>query len=124
MLHHPTTEKLNILKLSGMSKALEEQRAQSQYNDLHFEERLGLLVDREITERENRRMIMRLRQARLSPQTCLADIDYRTTRAVDKSLMRTLGEGQWIKEHINILITGATGVGKSFIAEAWLIKHV
>ena len=118
MLHHPTTEKLNVLKLSGMSQALEEQRAQAQYNDLHFEERLGLLVDREITERENRRLTTRLRQARLSPQICLADIDYRATRGLDKSLMRSLAECQWIKEHINILITGATGVGKSFVAEA------
>jgi len=118
MLHHPTTEKLNVLKLSGMSKALEEQRTSAEYNDLNFEERLGLLVDREITERENRRLMTRLRQARLSPQICLADIDYRCTRGLDKSLMRSLSECQWIKDHVNILITGATGVGKSFISEA------
>lgn len=116
MLLQPTLEKLKNLKFYGMTKALEEQLSSSDFEDLSFEERLGLVVDREFTERENRRLQSRLRQAKLRQQVCMEDIDFRHPRGLDKSLLKSLASCQWLKEHLNILITGSTGVGKSFIA--------
>ena len=77
MLHHPTLEKLTTLKFTGMVKALTEQTALPDIEQLSFEERLGLLVDRELTERYDRRLQTRLRKARLKQQACIEDIDYR-----------------------------------------------
>jgi DNA replication protein DnaC len=116
MLIQPTLEKIKTLKFHGMARALEEQLNSSEFDSLTFEERLGLLVDRELTERENRRVQIRLRQAKLRQQACMEDIDYRHPRGLDKSLMHSMSTCRWIKEHLNILICGATGVGKSFIA--------
>lgn len=116
MLTHPTSEKLLALRLLGMGKALEEQRRMPEIQELSFEERLGLLVDREMTERDNRRLGSRLRKAKLRIEAAVEDIAYRPARGLDKSLMLALSSCRWIAEHQNILITGATGVGKSFIA--------
>ncbi|MDH5191969.1 MAG: IS21-like element helper ATPase IstB [Gammaproteobacteria bacterium] len=116
MLYHPTLDKLRILKFSGMCLALEEQMQSLDITQLSFEERLGLLVDREITERDNRRLTSRLRQARLKQQACLEDIDYQANRGLDKTLLLKLSDCQWVKKSINILITGPTGVGKSWVA--------
>ena len=85
-------------------------------DELEFEERLGLLVDREITAREDRRLKTRLRTARLRQQAAIEDLDYRHPRGLDKSLMRDLGSCQWIRKHLNLLITGPTGVGKTWIS--------
>jgi len=116
MLIHPTLEKLHALKLSGMAKALEEQLQVPDIQTLTFEERLGLLVDREATERRNRKLRVRLKKAKLRLNASLEDIDYRTARGLDKSLILQLSSCQWIEEHLNVLITGPTGVGKSFVA--------
>lgn len=116
MLSMPTVEKLKDLKLYGMARAFEEQMTSTETESLSFEERLGLLVDREATDRENRCLISRLRTARLRQIACMEEIDYRHPRGLDKSLMRTLASCQWIKDHLNVLIIGPTGVGKSFIA--------
>lgn len=116
MLTVPTLEKLRKLKLQGMVRAFEEQYASADFAALSFEERLGLLVDRELTEQENRRLSTRLKQAKLRQQACLEDIDYREPRGLDKSFLKSLANCQWIKDHLNIFITGPTGVGKSFIA--------
>ena len=116
MLSMPTLEKLKSLQLYGMARAFEEQMASSEVGSLSFEERLGLLVDREATERENRRLISRLRTAKLRQNACMEEIDYRHPRGLDKSLMRTLASCQWLKDHLNVLGIGPTGVGKSFIA--------
>jgi DNA replication protein DnaC len=116
MLYHPTLDKLKTLKFSGMTHALEEQMQCAEIAELSFEERLGLLVDREITERDNRRLTNRLRQARLKQQACLEDIDYQANRGLDKALLLKLNDCQWVKKSLNILITGPTGVGKSWIA--------
>jgi DNA replication protein DnaC len=116
MLNHPTLDKLEALRFNGMAKALTEQMAVPDIEELGFEERLGLLIDREMTEREDRRLTTRLRQAKLRQNACVEDIDYRQPRGLDKSLIRDLCQCQWIKKHLNIMITGPTGVGKTWIA--------
>jgi DNA replication protein DnaC len=116
MLTEPTMEKLRTLKLYGMLTALELQMSSSEYKDLTFEERLGLLVDREVLDRANRRLKSRLKSAKLRQQACMEDINYRHPRGLDKSLFLSLSTCQWIRDHHNILITGPTGVGKSFLA--------
>ncbi len=116
MLTYPTQEKLQALKLNGMAKALEEQRDMTDIDDLSFEERLGLLVDRESTERENKRLTTRLRKARLKQTNCVEDIDFRTPRGLDKNLILTLAGCNWITKAQNVIITGPTGVGKTYLA--------
>ena len=116
MLTHPTLDKLQALKFTGMATALAEQMNSPDIDALSFEERLGLLVDREATERENRRLSSRLRRARLKHNAALEDIDYRHPRGLDKSLIQSLAACQWVKEHLNILLTGPTGVGKTWLA--------
>lgn len=116
MLHHPTVDKLQALRFTGMLKALQEQQQLPDIDALSFEERLGLLVDREITEREDRRLQTRLRQAQLKHQAAIEDIDYRSPRGLDKALMRQLSNCQWVKEGLNLIINGPTGVGKTWIA--------
>lgn len=111
----PTMEKLRRLKLQGMARALEEQNKGSDFGRLDFNERLGHLVDSEQIQRENQSMSRRLNRARLRHNACVEDIDYRHPRGLDKSLMKKLSSCQWIKEHHNLVITGPTGVGKSFI---------
>ena len=116
MLHHPTVEKLQALRFAGMAQALTEQMAITDIEELSFEERLGLLIDRELTSREDRRLHSHLRRAKLRHPACIEDIDYRPARGLDKSLMLNLAQCLWIKQHLNVLITGPTGVGKSWIA--------
>ena len=116
MLHHPTLEKLQTLRLMGMYKALIEQMNMPECETLGFEERLGLLVDREMTERQDRRMKTRLRQARLKHNACVEDLDYRAPRGLDKGLMLQLNACRWVHEGLNLIINGATGVGKTWIA--------
>ncbi len=116
MLNHPTLDKLQQLKCLGMATALTEQMACADFDTFTFDERLGLLVDRELTYRDNRRMSSRLRRARLRHNACLEDIDYRTPRGLDRSLLTSMATCRWIREHLNVLITGPTGVGKSWLA--------
>lgn len=119
MLRMPTQDKLRALRLHGMLKALEEQdNDQKTYEDLGFQDRLGLLVDRELNERDNRRLSGRLRTARFRQSACLEDIDYAAKRGLDRNLFKKLSAGQWIDDRLNILITGPCGAGKSYIAEA------
>jgi len=119
MLTHPTLEKLRTLKLYGMAKVYEEQAESSLWKGLSLEERLGLMADRELTERENRRLQVRLRQAKLRQQACMEDINYKESRGLDKSLVTSFASCRWIKEHLNILISGPTGAGKSYLACAF-----
>lgn len=116
MLTHPTHSRLVELGLTGMAKAFDEQQRQPDIAALAFEERLGLLVDREATERENKRLITRLRFASLRQNAVVEDIDTKSARGLDKVLFQKLAAGDWINRHQNLLIIGPTGVGKSWIA--------
>jgi len=116
MLKHATLDQLQELKLHGMARAFEEQLQMSEIRDLSFEERLGLLVEREATERSSRRLTARLRRAKLREQAAIEDIDWRARRGLDKRQVLTLASCQWIANHLNVLITGKAGVGKTFLA--------
>jgi len=116
VLTHPIFEKLEQLRFYGMLKALEEQMQMPDIKKLGFEERLGLLVDREMTERENRRLKTRLKKAKLRQNACVEDVDFRHPRKLDKTLFMNLANGRWLKEHNNVLLIGPTGVGKTYLA--------
>lgn len=117
MMRHPTLEQLHTLRLVGMAKAFEEQLETTAIGDLRFEDRLALLIDREVTERNYRRMQTRLRKAKLRQKNaCVEDVDFRTRRGLDKGLFLSLGSCDWIAQHHNVLITGPTGVGKTYLA--------
>ena len=122
MLKQPLLDQLQTLKLNGMRQALHEQLQMPDSDQLSFTDRLSLLVDRELTERANRRLQYRLQQARLPQQACREDLDYQHPRGLDKTLIQHLLGERWLVEHLNCLITGPTGVGKTWIACA-LAQH-
>lgn len=116
MLIHPTLDRLRELKLTGMQKALIEQMDLPDRDALTFDERFGMLVDAEHADRDNRRLKMRLKRAQLRHAATVEDIDYRHPRGLDKSLMLALAGCEWVRQHQNVIITGPTGAGKSYLA--------
>ena len=116
MLIHPTLDRLQALKLTGMQRALIEQMEMPERDSLTFDERFGMLVDAECAERDTRRLKTRLKRARLRQLATVEDIDYRHPRGLDKSLMLSLAGCDWVREHHNCIITGPTGAGKSYLA--------
>jgi DNA replication protein DnaC len=117
MLTNPTIETLKGLKLHGMLQALEEQQQAPTIQALSFEERIALLVDRERLYRDNQRKSRLLRGAHLKvAAACIEDINYKAARGLDKKQIATLATGEWIRRSQNVLITGATGSGKTWLA--------
>jgi DNA replication protein DnaC len=117
MLTEPTVEKLRALRLETMAAGYVEQQQKADISELAFDERFGLLVDAEYLSRENRRMKLRLREAKLKlSQACVEDIDYTPQRGLDKSAMRQLSTCAWIEEHHSVIVSGPTGTGKTYVA--------
>ncbi len=116
MLTNPTLDKLQELRLTGMHTAYLEQLESTHYDSLTFDERFGLVVDREHTERHNRRLKTRLHKAKLRLTATIEDIDYRQPRGLDKRLMLALAACDWIRQRHNVILTGPTGVGKTYLA--------
>lgn len=112
-----TIEKLRAMKLTDLAAALEEQLAQPRYHELAFEERVAILVDREWAARENRRLKLRLDKAKLKNRGAAPeDIDYRHPRGLDRAVMRSLETCDWVRRQQNVLVTGPTGSGKTWIS--------
>jgi DNA replication protein DnaC len=118
LLTHPTLDQLHALGLHGMAKAFADIEAGGDAASLGHAEWLALLLEREASLRRDKRLSKRLQYAKLRQQACIEDIDYRTPRGLDRSLLTMLVEGSWIDDHANLLICGPSGVGKSWLASA------
>jgi DNA replication protein DnaC len=116
MLNEQTMIKLHAMKLHGMAEAVEEQRQQPQMAEISYDERLGLLVDRQWRWREERALTRRLGNAKFKLQACLEDIDYRASRGIKRGPIDQLRSCEWIGFHQNVIITGPTGTGKTFLS--------
>jgi DNA replication protein DnaC len=117
MLHQPTIEKLMSMRMEAMVEAWKGFEQDENTQQLSFEEKLSLMVDRLWTSRQNLALQRRLRYAKLRSNACVEDIDYRAARGLDKSMVRSLASGSaWVERHENLFLVGPTGVGKSYIA--------
>jgi len=115
LLHHPTVDQLHQIRLTGMVKALASQAQQADISQLAFEERLGLLIDSELAERESRQNTARLKRAKLKQAATPEDVDLRHPRGLNRPLFACLMTGRWVADHQNVLISGPTGVGKDIL---------
>lgn len=118
MLTHPTVDQLHQLGLAGMAKAFAEIEADADATRLTHPEWLGLLLEREISHRRDKRLVARLRYARLRQNATIEDVDYRAPRGLDRALFAKLAKGDWIDAHDNLILCGPTGMGKSWLAAA------
>lgn len=117
MMNNPTLDKLNSLKLFGMAAELERQLANPTSNDLPFEHRIRSMVDHEATQRDNKRLEYLLKKAKLAiSAACIEDIDYRTPRGLDKSAMLSITSMEWVRSGYNVVLTGPSGTGKTWLA--------
>ena len=116
MLTQPLLQQLHDLRLRGMAAALEQQLTTLTSNELTFDERLGLLIQHELVERQSCRLRQRLRWAKLTQPAALEDLDLKAARGLDRAALGQVSSLAWITEHLNVLVTGPTGVGKSFLA--------
>jgi DNA replication protein DnaC len=118
MLNQSTLDTLHALRLTGMAEAYQQQLNGVETRGLSFEERFGMLVDNHWTWRENQSLVRRLKKSKLSAEPCVEDINYRYPREMDPSTMRGLTSSQWVLQHLNVLFTGPTGIGKSWLGQA------
>ena len=118
MLTEPLIQQLHTLRLKGMASALEQQHASPDLTDRPFEDRLGMLIQQELIERAGYRLAQRLRWAKLPMPACVEDLDTRAPRGLDPAQLAQVIDLGWIREHLNVLLTGPTGVGKSYLAAA------
>jgi DNA replication protein DnaC len=116
MLTHSTIEGLKSLRLPAMASGLLEQREHPDYHELSFEDRLGLLVERELLQRQNRRLERVLKAAKLRSGAVVEDLDFSVTRGLDKATLHSLVNSPWVSNHHQVMIVGPTGVGKTFLA--------
>ncbi len=116
MLNQPTMEKLYAMKLNGLAEAFREQLETPDSAQLSFEERFGLLVDRQWDWKQNRALTRRLQLAKFKERGVVEDIDYQHPRGLDRKLLRTLATSEWVRQHQNLLFIGPTGLGKTWLA--------
>ena len=116
MLNHQTMERLSQMKLTGILEGFKEQLDNPAFSDLAFEERFGLLVDREYLLRDNRRLTRRFQEAHLKVKASVEDVDFHAPRGLDKRLFLELATCGWIGRRHNLVITGPTGSGKTYLA--------
>lgn len=116
MLNEQTINKLYALKLNGMADAYEEQQKQPGINDLSFNERFSMLVERQWLWRENRALQARLSYAQLKEQACVEDLDFRENRGLKRTVIDQLAACEWVRFHQNVIVTGPTGTGKTYLA--------
>jgi len=117
MLNQATLDRLRQLRLTGMAEAFQAQiESPGQYQELSFEERFGMLVDQEWSWREDRRVRRQLKEAKLRLVACMENIDFRVSRGLDRGQVMSLAGCEWVRKHRHVLITGATGTGKTFLA--------
>ena len=119
MFIQPTIDKLHALKLTGMADAVRKQLEDPGASQLSFEERLGLIVDHHWSWKENQALQRRLLNSKLRRDACIEDIDWQHVRGLDRGLVRSLATSDWVRKHHQLLLTGPTGVGKSFLASAF-----
>jgi DNA replication protein DnaC len=116
MLNQPLLDRLTALRLKGFRAALEDQQQSAQYADLSFEDRLGLLVDFEFTRRTNHRLQRQLHTARLACAARVEELDLSPKRGLDRRQVLELAQGDWVQHHLNVLVLGPTGAGKTYLA--------
>jgi DNA replication protein DnaC len=118
MMTQQTMEKLRAMRLSGMAEAYRQQLENPEAVGLTFDERLALLVDQQATWRENKALARRLKTSKLDSEPCAEDVNYRHARQLDAAQFRALLNSQWVAQHHAVLLTGPTGIGKSWLAQA------
>ena len=132
MLNEQTHQMLIAMRMLGMATAFQQYLDEREDDSLSFEERFGLMVDREFNERQERKLRRRLTVARLREPACIEDVDYRHPRGLDRSVIQRLSSCNWIKNHDNVIITGMTGLGKTWLScaladkacrEGWTSKY-
>lgn len=116
MLKNPTFDKLNEMGLTGMARAIQQQSELQDVHSMSFDDRFALLVDAEYSDRQTFQFSKRLKSAKLRDHACIEDLDFKGNRGIDKRLIAQLADGTWIKDHLNVLITGKTGVGKTYLS--------
>ena len=116
MINEPTMNKLHVMKLHGMAEPYEEQRVSSKIAQLSFEERFAMLVERQWIWKENRSLSTRLAYAGLKQPAAIEDLDFRDSRGLKRSQIEQLATGVWVEQHQNVIVTGPTGCGKTFVA--------